>query len=299
MRIIGVMQQSSERPLPVTVAAWIILLWSGLAGTVSALRLARVVDLPTVYMVVLSLAKIVCAIAILRGVRGARVAFLVLYFVAVTIAGPYVHWREIVNDRLLGTYVIAFVLFFVYWIALAPPNLGWLVRNRAVFARFGARAFVTVSALLVAFFVVRAALDLYAAMFYRRAEAEIVAADVRDADVSTSMQRDPTSSSNRARSTTTIVTHDPKITFRYTVDGQTYERTGFTTFGSTLTATFSPAKVRDKYEVGTKQICFYDPFNPSRAVLEFGVSPYYAFAFFALILLTIARTIAAHVLSRG
>lgn len=286
-----------QRSLPVTITCWIVILWSALGGTVSALRLTRVVDTATIYLVVLSIAKIACAIAILRGVRGSRVAFLVLYFVGATLLGPYFQWREIQEERLLGTYVIGFVLFFVYWLVLAPPDFGWFVRHRAFFARFFARAFVVVSALLVGAFVVRAALDLWAAATYRPVEAEILATDVRDASVSTTRQRDPMSGSSQSRSTTTVVTYDPKITFRYTVDGRTYERTGFTTWGSTLSSTFSPETIRDKYEAGTKQTCFYDPINPSRAVLEFGVSPYYAFAFFALIMLTIARSIAASVLS--
>jgi len=296
---------SNERPRGLTITCWVVIVWSALGGTLAVLRLARVMNAASIYHLVLSVAKIACAIAMLRGVSESRRIFLLLYLGAALILGPAFYWSEL--GSLMPTFVIGFLLFFAYLAILTRPEVlryfGEEEGPRISFERFrvplirlGARAFVAIAMLLVAGFIARAVLDVYALVTYKRADAVIVDANVRDADVTTRMQRDPTQSTSDARSTTTIVTYDPKITFRYVVDGRTYERTGFTTFGSTLSATFSPASIREKYAVGTQTTCWYDPHDPSRAVLEFGVSPYYAFAFFALIMLTIARTVAAHVI---
>jgi hypothetical protein len=47
--------------------------------------------------------------------------------------------------------------------------------------------------------------------------------------------------------------------------------------------------VRETFTPGSIHRCWYDPSHPERAVLQRGISPYYGFAFFNLILFTIGR----------
>lgn len=304
-----------SRPIPVSVLAWLFLAWSLLGGTVTALRIARTGgDFIAFYDVTVYWSWVVCTIGMLRRSNLARVAFLWIYAVTALALDFTIRWEE----ALIPNYVLNGVMFVVVFIFLtldgvlrwfdaepwpwAPERLTQAVErafmaSRHSIARAAATAAVGVAWLLVGFFVVRALLDVYAAIVYQPAPAHIVAADVRDADVSTVTLR-PGEGGNTGRTnqrSTRIVTYDPKITFRYAVKGKTYERTGFTTFGTTLGAITSPASVRDKYVVGSMQTCWYNPANPSQAVLAFGISPYYAFLPFVLILLVITRTIRASV----
>ena len=146
---------------------------------------------------------------------------------------------------------------------------------------------VIVSTVIFLFFGWHAWKDVLTLFHYKQTTAQIVSADVREADVRNVDAR----SRGGSRNTTQIVTYDPSITYHYRIDGKLFTASTFSTFGTTVSAMFHTDQIRDRYTPGSEHPVWYDPSHPEEAVLERGISPYYLFAFFNLILFGMGRVI--------
>jgi hypothetical protein len=83
----------------------------------------------------------------------------------------------------------------------------------------------------------------------------------------------------------------PEITFRYQVEGRTYQCTGWDSwavsgaYGGGSYERFS--RVLDRYEIGASYPCWFDPEDPSKAVLVRRVRPLYVLAVLPLALIVL------------
>lgn len=70
----------------------------------------------------------------------------------------------------------------------------------------------------------------------------------------------------------TKTTYSPKISFEYEVEGRRYE-SNRVTFGNVGSSYERAKQVVDRYSIGNEVVVFYDPAEPTRAVLEPGKGP--------------------------
>lgn len=95
----------------------------------------------------------------------------------------------------------------------------------------------------------------------------------------------------------------PEITFRYVVDGIEYDCTGWDSWA--LAGDYGGGshkyylRVLDRYEIGQTYPCWYDPADPSQAVLVRRVRPLYILALFPLALVALGGLGLVATLSRA
>ncbi|MFO7713634.1 DUF3592 domain-containing protein [Desulfosarcina sp.] len=95
----------------------------------------------------------------------------------------------------------------------------------------------------------------------------------------------------------------PQVTFRYVVDGIEHECTGWDSWA--LAGDFGGGsrkfylRVLDRYEIGQTYPCWYDPAEPSQAVLVRRVQPLYLLAFFPMALMVLGGVGLAITFSRA
>lgn len=296
------------RPAGVTVVCGLVLAWSSFVAILSLLSLSRGSALDASWGLLEAVAKIALAAAMLKRNDAARRVFITFWFVAALVIDPIVFRRELADAGFLVRTVFVVLFGIVYavilsersarlWFGASESELiaklreKWAARMRESppIARLG-KVLVVVSSCLLLFFAWHVWLDL-TTLTWKKGEAVIVEAEVKGNVVRKVSSSNSEMNSSGTRATTTeIVSYDPEITYRYWVEGTEYTSSQFATFRSTLSAIFKPDAVRERYVPESRQEIWYDPKHPEKAVLQRGISPYYVFAFFVLIMFGIGRS---------
>lgn len=294
----------SGRPRGVTIVAYFVIVVSSLMGVAYLTALPRP---EAVWGIIESATKIALAIGMLKRVPWAPIAFLACWFLAALGVDLVVYRSQLHDPAFLAPRAIIVLAGVVYAVVLTRPNVRqWFgedvpeisaEQRRRRIGVVGATAgalLVGASSALLLFFAWHLYLDALT-LTWKKAPATIVASDIRGnvvRQVPRSGRPEDSSADERGATqatTTEITTHDPVITYRYVVDGTTYASSKFSTMKSTLSAVAAPERLRARYAPGSVQECWYDPNEPSNAVLQRGISPYYVFAPFLLIVLAVGR----------